>query len=58
MMGPEPTFHWPRWIGEAFTLAGGLLAMVIVGVLSAGSYLWSWLAGRRYRNSCTERDRP
>jgi hypothetical protein len=47
MMGPGPTFHWPRWIGEALTLAGGLLAMAIVGVLSAASYLWSWLAGRR-----------
>jgi hypothetical protein len=47
MMGPGPTFHWPRWIGEALTLAGGLLAMAIVGVLSAASYLWSRLAGRR-----------
>jgi hypothetical protein len=59
MMGSgDSTFHWQRWIGEALTLAGGLLAMAIVGVLSAASYLWSWLRKRQYRNSCTERDRP
>jgi hypothetical protein len=43
MMGPTPTFHWSRWIGEALTLAGGLLAMAIVGLLSAASYLWTRL---------------
>lgn len=49
MMGPTSTFHWARWIGEALTLAGGLLAMAIVGVLSVVSYLWSRLA----RRSCS-----
>jgi hypothetical protein len=49
MMGPEPTFHWARWIGEALTLAGGLAAMAIVGALSAVSYLWSRLARRGKR---------
>jgi CHASE1-domain containing sensor protein len=45
MMGSgDSYFHWTRWIGEALTLAGGLLAMAIVGVLSAASYLWSRLA--------------
>jgi hypothetical protein len=47
MMGPEPTFHWQRWIGEALTLAGGLLAMAIVGILSASSVVWSWWTRRR-----------
>jgi hypothetical protein len=46
MMGPEPSFHWPRWIGEALTLAGGLFAMAIVGVLSAASVVWSRLVRR------------
>jgi hypothetical protein len=48
MMGSgDSAFHWQHWIGEALTLAGGLVVMAIVGVLSVASYLWSRLARQR-----------
>jgi hypothetical protein len=31
MMGSgDSAFHWSRWIGEALTLAGGLVVMLVI----------------------------